>query len=61
MNQRGGGTMRTQHITVLGHDEGWHGCFEGIRERIVAGMEEAGMGGALVGVEHVGSTAVCGL
>ena len=48
--------MQTKQVTVLPYDSGWKSAFEAIKQEI----EEA-LGGLILGVEHVGSTAVEGL
>ncbi|OZG48659.1 GrpB family protein [Bombiscardovia coagulans] len=53
--------MKTQHIIVVRHNERWHAEWSIIRRRIVWRFEQSGIADCLVAVEHVGSTAVCGL
>ena len=48
--------MRTKKVVVLPYDETWNSAFEDIRREI----EEA-IGDLILGIEHVGSTAVKGL
>ena len=53
--------MRTEHVRVVSHDEDWHMEFDRISAGITDWLDGAGVGDAVVGIEHVGSTAVCGL
>ena len=48
--------MKTNKVTVLPYDEAWETDFEKIKEEI-----EAVAGDIIIGIEHVGSTAVKGL
>ena len=48
--------MRTSKVTVLPYDAAWADDFEEIKKEI-----EAALGDLVLGVEHVGSTAVFGL
>ena len=48
--------MRTKKVTVLPHDKAWKTAFEQIRQEL-----EAVLGDLILGIEHVGSTAVEGL
>lgn len=48
--------MRTQKVTVLPYDGSWKSAFEAIRGEIAGALE-----GMILGIEHVGSTAVEGL
>lgn len=48
--------MRTQKVMVLPYDRAWKIAFEDIKREI-----EAGLGDLILGIEHVGSTAVEGL
>lgn len=48
--------MRTSKVIVLPYDRAWKSAFEDIRQEI-----EAALSGLLLGIEHVGSTAVEGL
>lgn len=48
--------MRTQKVMVLPYDRAWKTAFEDIKREI-----EAGLGDLILGIEHVGSTAVEGL
>lgn len=48
--------MRTQKVMVLPYDRAWKIAFEYIKREI-----EAGLGDLILGIEHVGSTAVEGL
>ena len=48
--------MRTARVIVLPYDEAWQNEFEKIKETI-----EAAVGSLIIGIEHVGSTAVYGL
>ena len=48
--------MRTARVVVLPYDEAWQNEFEKIKETI-----EAAVGSLIIGIEHVGSTAVYGL
>ena len=47
---------RAEPVVVVPYDPAWEGTFRRIRERVVAAL-----GDLVVGVEHVGSTAVPGL
>ncbi len=46
-------------ITVVDHDPGWAAAFRGLRDRYAGALDVAGV--PVVGIEHVGSTAVPGL
>ena len=48
--------MRTQKVVVLPYDPSWKGAFEAIKQEL-----EAALTGLILGIEHVGSTAVEGL
>lgn len=48
--------MKTAKVTVLPYDEAWASAFKAIQQEI-----EAALGPLILGVEHVGSTAVKGL
>ena len=48
--------MRTQKVMVLPYDRAWKTAFEDIKREI-----EAALGDLILGIEHVGSTAVEGL
>ena len=48
--------MRTKKVTVLPYDKTWAVAFEEIRQELVAEL-----GHLIIGIEHVGSTAVAGL
>lgn len=48
--------MRTSKVIVLPYDGAWKSAFEDIRQEI-----EAALSGLILGIEHVGSTAVEGL
>ena len=48
--------MRTKKVTVLPYDRAWKSGFEAIRQEIAAAL-----GDSILGIEHVGSTAVEGL
>ena len=48
--------MRTAKVIVLPYDEAWKADFEKIKNEI-----ETALGDLILGVEHVGSTAVAGL
>ena len=48
--------MRTQKVMVLPYDRAWKIAFEDIKREI-----EAALGDLILGIEHVGSTAVEGL
>ena len=48
--------MRTTRVIVLPYDESWNSEFLKIKEEI-----EAAVGSLIIGVEHVGSTAVFGM
>ena len=48
--------MRTAKVTVLPYDAAWKAAFAAIKAEI-----EAAIGGLIIGIEHVGSTAVEGL
>ena len=48
--------MRTKKVVVLPYDRTWKSAFEDIRSEI-----ESAIGDLIIGIEHVGSTAVEGL
>ena len=48
--------MQTKKIIVLPYDESWAVAFEAIKAEI-----ERALGDLIIGVEHVGSTSVCGM
>ena len=48
--------MKTRRVTVLPYDEGWSAAFEEIKAEIYGAI-----GDNILSVEHVGSTAVCGM
>lgn len=48
--------MRTQKVVVLPYDPSWKGAFEDIKQEL-----ETALAGLILGIEHVGSTAVEGL
>ena len=48
--------MKTKQVVVFPYDAKWKSDFEKIRQEIVNAI-----GDLIVGVEHVGSTSVCGL
>ena len=48
--------MQTKHVTVLPYDAQWKEDFEAIKKEIEPTLE-----GLIVGIEHVGSTAVEGM
>ena len=48
--------MRTKKVVVLPYDEAWKSDFENIKKEI-----EGAVGNLIVGIEHVGSTAVKGM
>ena len=48
--------MRTAKVTVLPYDKGWQTAFEAIKQEI-----ETAAGDLIIGIEHVGSTAVAGM
>ena len=48
--------MGTKHVIVMPYDEAWASAFEEIKHEI-----ECAVGDLIVGIEHVGSTAVKGL
>lgn len=48
--------MRTSRVMVLPHDDAWKSDFEKIKSEI-----KGAIGDLIVGIEHVGSTAVSGL
>ena len=48
--------MRTKKVVVLPYDAAWNAAFEAIRQEIAAALD-----GLILGIEHVGSTAVEGL
>ena len=48
--------MDRKRVVVLPYDKAWKTAFEGIRQEL-----EAALGNGILGIEHVGSTAVEGL
>ena len=48
--------MRTKNVIVLSYDTAWRSAFEEIKDEI-----EAAIGDLILGIEHVGSTAVEGM